>query len=215
MIKQTTLKATGLKAEAEPNLFDDPFNDGKAKQLQMADIESVPELPRDKDGCVIPLFYQGAVKKWEGFPLLYRVRRAQEYLDDLKREAGKKPKQQRAKAANTTKFSTKKARAWVKRKGWDIVTGETWKLVRLPDGRMIRKSNDSVLKSDVVCSQKGVPGLILVQAGGASKSERKTHYDTFQALNGPDKCRERGYRYVWVPFDRFQDEPVYEPEWWA
>ena len=101
-------------------------------------------------------------------------------------------------------FSTQYAVDLGKTRGWIKLDRERY------DARL-KRHHDLYFGADVLFNVPG-KGLVLVQAAG--RSEVAEHRRRFERWGGAEKCREFGFRFLYVVFERGNKTPLLE-EWWA
>ena len=167
----------------------------------------------DKDGLTIPTQWRARPDNWEQLSLAMRRERSEKFLaDEAKKLEPPKPKQKRSGGGKS--FTTRAAKDWGRSKGWKIVEAESSTLIKTKQGKLVRRTFDAMLGSDVVFDDPGgAPGMILVQAGG--KGESKPHKKRFDERGGTEACRRRAIRaFYYVEFDRGNPEPTKIETWY-
>lgn len=101
-----------------------------------------------------------------------------------------------------TRFSTDYAVAYGRRQGWKLLDRERY------DYRL-KRHFDTLMGSDAMFEHDGQ--VILVQAAG--KSERKEHYGRFCERGGKETAARRGWRFIYMEFERGSKEPAKMEEW--
>lgn len=168
---------------------------------------SPPGPVRDKDGFLVPAVWQGNPDKYSKLPEKMRRARHEELLAEMNAPAPE-PKVKRPAAK---RFTTDAAVAWG-RKQREKGAPKNWVLIeREGYDHLTKRHHDCELGSDAIFDDQ-VRGRVLVQ--GAGRGEKEAHRKRFLDRGGPDTCRRRGARFVYVEFVRGNPEPVLL-EWWV
>jgi len=167
---------------------------------------------KDDDGLLIPPIFRHKPDQWQRQTYDWRSARTAEHVaENLAAELKAIKKAVRPPRSQGKAFTTKAAKAWVRSKGWIIITSERHS-VTFVKGKVVSRRADTELASDLVCMDPQNPGPVFVQAGGLS--QRKRHREAFEAEGGERVCRGLAGRFVYIEFVRDQAEPVLE-EWWV
>lgn len=181
----------------------------KPMLLDTSCLNPDPDLPgfRDRDGF---LCNARAVKDLDAYHAKNNFEQRQRIHRDLAGVSGMLVRhQERIEKGSAPKergpkwFTTKASIAYAKSRGWTVLARETY-------NAHAKRLNDLVCASDILAA--GPDGVVLIQ--GAGKSQRKPHREKFEQRGGEAKVRSLGMRFLYLEFERGQEEPVLM-EWWV